>query len=266
MTQNALLIYNQLRNSGLSEAGALGLMGNWMAESGLEPNRVEGDFAPGRLLSTAYVDDLKQGRLGKAQFARDQKGFGLAQWTYFSRKEALYDFWKSSGAEGIDDLRMQVEFAVHELSTGGEYAALWNVLKTTDDIWTATDKICRQYERPYYNNVDSRYQYAKVLEKELMNAGEGQMAEEPIPAPAQPSPAVESYWPPRMVDKNMKGPDVAALQGLLYARGRYQGELNGEFDDKLENAVRGFQTEHGLTVDGIVGPQTWGALLGKEAG
>ena len=33
MTNNALLIYNQLRASGLSEAGALGLMGNWMAES-----------------------------------------------------------------------------------------------------------------------------------------------------------------------------------------------------------------------------------------
>ena len=33
---NALLIYNQLHASGISEAGALGLMGNWMAESGLE--------------------------------------------------------------------------------------------------------------------------------------------------------------------------------------------------------------------------------------
>ena len=47
---NALLIYNQLRAAGLTEAGALGLLGNWMAESGLEPNRLQGDFTEGRRL------------------------------------------------------------------------------------------------------------------------------------------------------------------------------------------------------------------------
>ena len=156
---NALLIYNQLCASGLTEAGALGLLGNWMAESGLESNRLQGDFTQGRLQSVAYTDDIKKGRISKTQFAHDQKGFGLAQWTYFSRKEALYDFWKSSGAEGIDDLRMQVKFALQELS-GGEYAGLWSVLRTTEDIWTACDKVCRLYERPYYNNVEARYQAA----------------------------------------------------------------------------------------------------------
>ena len=34
---NVLLIYNQLRAAGVSRAGALGLLGNWKAESGLEP-------------------------------------------------------------------------------------------------------------------------------------------------------------------------------------------------------------------------------------
>ena len=41
---NVQLIYKQLRDAGVSEAGALGLMGNWMAESGLEPGRLQGDF------------------------------------------------------------------------------------------------------------------------------------------------------------------------------------------------------------------------------
>ena len=37
---NTLLIYNQLRAAGVSRAGALGLLGNWKAESGLEPGRL----------------------------------------------------------------------------------------------------------------------------------------------------------------------------------------------------------------------------------
>ena len=126
MTNNALLIYNQLRASGLSEAGALGLMGNWMAESGLEPGRLQGDFTQGRTYSRAYTDDVASGRIGRSQFGRDQKGYGLAQWTYYTRKEDLYDFWNSSG-KALDDAGMQVSFAVQELSENGEYAGLWNV-------------------------------------------------------------------------------------------------------------------------------------------
>lgn len=33
-----------------------------------------------------------------------------------------------------------------------------------------------------------------------------------------------------------------------------------EFDETLDYAVRHFQHENGLTVDGIVGPKTWAAL------
>ena len=141
---NALLIYNQLRASGVSEAGALGLMGNWMAESGLEPNRVQGDFNTGRTLSRAYTDDVMAGRISRSQFARDArisrsqfardaKGYGLAQWTYYTRKEDLYDFWNGSG-KALDDVSMQVSFALQELSTQAEYSGLWSVLKTTEDI------------------------------------------------------------------------------------------------------------------------------------
>jgi Transglycosylase-like domain/Putative peptidoglycan binding domain len=35
---------------------------------------------------------------------------------------------------------------------------------------------------------------------------------------------------------------------------------DGYFDERLANAVRGFQSENGLAVDGIVGPETSGAL------
>ncbi|MGH9074586.1 MAG: peptidoglycan-binding domain-containing protein, partial [Acidimicrobiales bacterium] len=38
----------------------------------------------------------------------------------------------------------------------------------------------------------------------------------------------------------------------------------GRFDDPTEEAVRAFQRQRGLRVDGVCGPQTWGALV--EAG
>jgi peptidoglycan hydrolase-like protein with peptidoglycan-binding domain len=78
-----------------------------------------------------------------------------------------------------------------------------------------------------------------------------------IPEP----PKVNDFWPPRMICKGMDGPDVAALQALLTAHGYTVRTISGVFDEATEAAVRKYQTEHGLDVDGIVGPKTWASLL-----
>ena len=268
---NTLLIYNQLRAAGVSRAGALGLLGNWKAESGLESCRLQNDFSANRIYSHAYTADVTAGRITRAQFARDQKGYGLAQWTYFNfstgqgRKLELYDFWKKSG-KALDDVSMQVSFALHELTTEAQYAGLWQILRTTDDIWTATDKVCRLYEQPYYCNVDTRFRYAKELEAEIASAEEEAA---PVPEDAAPnyslniehSTLAPAAWPPRMIDKSMAGSDVAVLQAILTARGYYTGPLDGLFGEALDTAVRKFQREHDLEPDGVVGPLTWAELL-----
>ena len=284
---NALLIYNQLRASGLSEAGALGLLGNWMAESGLEPNRLQGDFSQGRLQSKTYTDDVTANRISRQEFARDQKGYGLAQWTYYTRKEDLYDFWNGSG-KALDDAGMQVSFAVQELSENGEYAGLWSVLKTTEDIWTATDKVCRLYERPYYNNVEARYQYALQLKAELDRVGDifpaANIPEEPSEAGLsgkgeaaegasfpdasgkRDDPELAStMWPPRTICSGMNGDDTAVLQAVLRARGFPVHDVDGTFGSYLEGIVKDFQKtafpDQPAEWDGIVGPKTWAKLL-----
>jgi peptidoglycan hydrolase-like protein with peptidoglycan-binding domain len=48
--------------------------------------------------------------------------------------------------------------------------------------------------------------------------------------------------------------DVKSVQAALHV------SVDGEFGPETEAAIRRFQAEHGLHVDGIVGPQTWGAL------
>ena len=64
-----------------------------------------------------------------------------------------------------------------------------------------------------------------------------------------------------MIDKSMSGTDVAVLQAILTARGYYTGPLDGLFGDALDAAVRKFQLEHDLVVDGVCGPMTWAELL-----
>ncbi len=276
---NTLLIYNQLRAAGVSRAGALGLLGNWKAESGLEPCRLQNDFSANRIYSRSYTDDVTAGRITRAQFARDQKGYGLAQWTYFNfstgqgRKLELYDFWKKSG-KALDDVSMQVAFALHELTTEAQYAGLWQILRTTDDIWTAVDKVCRLYEQPYYCNVDTRFRYAKEIEAEIASAettAPTDSADLPATdeAPSTPNSTLHSalctlYYPYRMIDKSMAGTDVAVVQAILTARGYYTGPLDGLFGDTLDAAVRKFQSEHDLDPDGVVGPLTWRKILSLE--
>lgn len=262
-------IYNLLRGYGLSEAGALGILGNWQAESGCEPNRLQNDFSSYRTLSKDYTARVMSGAISRDQFAKDQKGYGLAQWTYFNfntrqgRKLALYDFWKKSG-KALDDVTMQVAFALHEMTTEGQYATLLQILKTTDDIWTATDKVCRIYEQPYYCNVDERYQNAKEIASEIDLSGSATVAEnattEEVSILENTTPKIET-WPPRTIDEHCTGwPEVWLLQALLKCRG-YNVLIDGIWGSVLTDKVKQFQTEHRLDPDGCVGPMSWKKLM-----
>jgi hypothetical protein len=65
-------------------------------------------------------------------------------------------------------------------------------------------------------------------------------------------------WP--IFKVNNEGPEVYALQYLL----RYHGATltaDGKFGPQTSNAVKDFQSSKGLTADGIVGQQTWQALI-----
>jgi peptidoglycan hydrolase-like protein with peptidoglycan-binding domain len=57
-------------------------------------------------------------------------------------------------------------------------------------------------------------------------------------------------------------PPVARLQFMLnFVAGTDDLDVDGIFGPKTEAAVRGFQQNENLAVDGIVGKQTWTALL-----
>lgn len=64
----------------------------------------------------------------------------------------------------------------------------------------------------------------------------------------------------RITSPLMRGPDVAALQQRLKSLGYYSGQVNSVFDSATVEALKAFQTQAGLTPDGIAGPATWMAL------
>ena len=69
----------------------------------------------------------------------------------------------------------------------------------------------------------------------------------------------------RQLKKGVKdGGDVEAVQTLLIVGGYSCGTqgADGSFGNSTDAAVRKYQSDHGLTADGVVGAVTWGRLLG----
>ena len=247
-------IYNLLRGYGLSEAGALGMLGNWECESNCEPYRVQGDYQASRAISKAYVDAITSGRMSEEQFARDGKGFGLAQWTYPQRKRNLYDFALGC-MKPIDSCSMQVDFAMWELQN--EYSGLLPFLKSAEAIWDCTDRICREYERPAVNNVQARYEAALRIRKELDLSGMAVVEENATTEQEQPDEPKIETWPPRTIDEHCTGwAEVWLLQSLLKCRG-FNVLYDGIWGNVLTDKVKQFQKENNLGTDGVVGKNTW---------
>lgn len=124
--------------------GVAGLMGNLYAESCLRPNNLQNTYET-RLGHTdaSYTAAVDSGSYTK--FGTDSAGYGLAQWTYHTRKKALLAFAQSK-KKSIGDLNMQLEFMYKELSES--YKGVLADLKSAKTVLAASNSVLTKFERP----------------------------------------------------------------------------------------------------------------------
>ena len=208
------LIYDKLRAAGLTHSGVCGVMGNLMAESSMIANIAQRGMT--KLTDKEYTDKYDN---YPTTCYRDGVGYGLAQWTYWSRKQELFEFANAKGVS-VGDEAMQIEFVIHELRK--DYSGLFSFLCETDDLYAATDRVCREYERPAFNNVDRRYNFAKVFSDDL--------------APTEAVESTDSWSKPDL--------SVLVLQAVLVGNG-YPVEVTGVKDAKFLAVMREFLKDMG---------------------
>lgn len=202
MSENDSYIWAVLYNTIGNENGVAGLMGNLQAESGLISYRLQGDFTTGYTKSISYTDRIDSGEMTRAEFISDGQGYGLAQWTYSTRKGALYDYWQNSGYASIGDVRMQTAFLLQELQNS--YPSVYSTLQSAGDILTASNDVLFNFENPQEQGPAVQA-YRLALSTAIYNAlATGQPVPIPVPDPVLP-PTVPDWVPGAVQDLIRRG-------------------------------------------------------------
>ena len=250
-----LSILTALVRGGMTPIAACAMGGNMMRESNMTANIAQRGMTT--LTDAEYTAAADSGAI---DFAHDAVGYGLCQWTYYTRKQALLEYARSVGAS-VGDETIQVNFCLKELR--GEYPALWEYLTASQDLYGAATRICKEYERPAVNNIADRANAGNALymqygsQLDAIAAGEAETAEDPSGADSSLSGAAgeSSRSLPGTVRDGDKTPEAGYLSALF---------VNLGYDvlwDGLRACLIDFQSKTGLDADGICGEKTWSKIL-----
>ena len=169
LTGNEQIIWNFLKQKSFTDAGAAGLMGNLYAESALKSVIYENKYKSKLGLSDQeYVDAVNRGTY--KDFVTDKVGFGLAQWTFYTRKQALLN--KCRGK--IGDLNCQLSYLMDELNNN--YPTILNALRTSSNVKSCSDLVMVNFESPGDQSdarKNERYLYSKGYYDKFSGNGNG---------------------------------------------------------------------------------------------
>lgn len=276
-------IYQTLIEGGLTPEGAAGSMGNMKAESGMISNIAQrGTTTLSDEQYTAAAD------AGMIDFIHDSVGYGLCQWTYYTRKAELLQFAKSNGVS-VGDFQMQTKFYLKELQV---YPGVAYTLSNSHDLKQCSDIVCTEFERPAYNNLDDRYKFALEFYerfKDLQVPGLSapsfatSVDSDPKPSPTQNAfnaqmtfsgllsnlvskitgkkSLINAQMP--VLKEGDQGAGVAAIQVALKY---HQVDLGTEgtlglWEPGTTRGVKMFQLDNNIPVTGELDAETWSKLM-----
>lgn len=142
-TDSAATIWNFLKGKGLNDYAVAGIMGNLYAESGFKPTNLQNTYET-KLGYTDATYTVAVDNGSYTNFVKDSAGYGLAQWTYWSRKQALLEYAQSVG-KSIGDLTMQLDFMWKEMQG---YKTMMTTLNGATSVLEASNAVLTQYEKP----------------------------------------------------------------------------------------------------------------------
>ena len=141
---NEKVIWDFLKSKGLNDYAVAGIMGNLYAESGLIPNNLQQIYNTSLgMTDEQYTQAVDNGSYD--HFVYDQAGYGLAQWTYYSRKQGLLDYARKT-KRSIGDLMVQLEYLWDELQ---DFTNVLQELANVQSVRAASNIILNEYEIPY---------------------------------------------------------------------------------------------------------------------
>lgn len=161
-------IWNYLQRRTNNAFGTAAIMGNLMAESSLNSKAVAGIQDPD------YVSKSDDGLI---DFVHDGHAFGLAQWAFFTRKEALLNFAKLCSVS-VGDPVMQLDFLIEEMSNS--YKMVWNEVIHATNIREASDIVMLRYEKPANTSEKARQRRASLGQQFYNRYAHEESFEEPV--------------------------------------------------------------------------------------
>ena len=156
---NGQIIWNFLKEQGFNDYGVAGVLGNIYAESACKPTNLQSTGNKALCMTDdEYTIAVNNGTY--TNFVKDAYGYGLCQWTYWSRKQALYNFAAEKDVS-IGDMKMQLSFMLKEFA---EYKLL-DCMKNAPSIYDATKIMMLQYEKPYDQSEQAVLRRTKYAEE-----------------------------------------------------------------------------------------------------
>lgn len=217
--------------------GVAGLMGNLYAESGLRANNLQNSYEKSLgMTDESYTAAVDNGSY--TNFVKDCAGYGLAQWTYWSRKQALLDFVKAVGAS-IGDMDTQLAFLWEELSEGYKSSVL-AVLKSAKSVKEASDAVLTKFERPADQSDTAKSRRAGYGQKYYDKYAEGEIN-------MSNSPLVDYV----KISPHKNSPRKSKIKKITIHH--MAGNLSVETCGNVFNGTREASSNYGIGSDGRVG-------------
>lgn len=181
------VMWDYFKTTELNDYGIAGIMGNLFAESSLRPCNLQQTYEKSLGMTDAeYTAAVDSGLY--TNFIHDKAGYGLAQWTYWSLKEEMYNYFKERN-KSISDGITQMEFLIYQLKNS--YKSVWQELVSATSVKEASDCMLLKFERPADQSEATQIKRARYSQEYYDKYHiESPTAEEPDEETVTPSPAI----------------------------------------------------------------------------